>query len=232
MKISPGDLTRLRRLLLAEHGRIEDWSEDFPLHAAASDPLAALIATVLSQATNDRNSSRAFADLCRTFLTWSEVLSAPEAAVAAAIARGGLGSQKAKTIQAILARLLADRGSLALDFLASMPPGEARAYLLSLPGVGPKTAACVQLFSLGQKAFPVDTHVHRVARRLGLVPQKADAAKTQALLEEMIAPEECLPLHLLLIQHGRRFCRPAKPRCGECPLRKDCPASESAQQER
>ncbi|MGE5528663.1 MAG: endonuclease III domain-containing protein [Patescibacteria group bacterium] len=227
MHPEPDTLSRLCRKLLQEYGEVREWIADFPLHALADDPLDELIATVLSQATNDRNSSRAFTRLKASFPDWEDVLAAPEEEVAAAIACGGLGRQKARSIKAILARLKAERGSLSLGFLALLQAAEARRYLMSLPGVGPKTAACVQLFSLGQRAFPVDTHIHRVGARLGFVPAKLPAAKAQALLEGAVPAADCLPLHLLLIQHGRRFCRPSNPRCGACPLRDECPSAPS-----
>lgn len=227
MQRTPDNLARLCRILLGTYGEVHEWLAGFPLNVLAGNPLDELIATVLSQATSDRNSSRAFTNLRLAYPVWEDVLAAPPEEVAAAIACGGLGRQKARTIQAILARLRDEGGALSLDFLAARPADEARRHLLSLPGVGPKTAACVQLFSLGQAAFPVDTHVHRVAGRLGLVPPKTGAVKTQELLEEVARPEDCLPLHLLLIQHGRKVCRPAKPRCGECAVHGECPYREA-----
>ena len=222
MHRSPAELSRLRNLLLAAHGEVREWIGDFPLNALADDPLDLLIGTVLSQATNDRNSSRAYAGLRQSFPAWEDVLTASEDEVARSIAAGGLNRQKARAIRAILSRLRQEHGALSLDFLRAQSPDAVRAYLLSLPGVGPKTAACVQLFALGQPAFPVDTHIRRIAVRLGLIPAKADPSRAQALLEAVTRPADCLPLHLLLIQHGRRICRPGKPRCQECPLRMDC----------
>ncbi len=223
MDLTAGDLSRLRRLLAAVHGEFREWSGDFPLQILAADPLDELIGTVLSQATNDRNSARAFAGLRAAFPDWEAVLAAPEEEVAASIACGGLSVRKAGTIKAILARLMRERSRLSLDFLKAFPPGLTRAYLLSLPGVGPKTAACVQLFSLGQAAFPVDTHIRRVASRLGLFSAQTGPAKAQTLIERAIAAEDCLPLHLLLIRHGRRICRAGKPGCGACALVGECP---------
>lgn len=223
MRLSAANLAKLHRVLRDLHGPSARWIEEFPLNSLAADPLDLLIGTVLSQATNDRNSSRAFAALRGAFPSWEAVLAAPEGEVARAIASGGLAQQKARAIKGILARLRADYGRLSLDRLKGMPAGEVRRYLVSLPGVGPKTAACVQLFALGQPAFPVDVHIHRLARRLGLAPAKTDPAGVQARLEKVVRPEDCHPLHLLLIHHGRRICRPAKPRCGECPLAEDCP---------
>ena len=222
LELTVANLSRLRAILLDCHGEIKEWMEDFPLHALSGNPLDQLIGTVLSQATNDRNSSRAFANLKTEYPDWEDALAAPAVEVERAIACGGLGKQKSLKIQAILARLSPEGDGLTLDHLRSLAPAETRRFLLSLPGVGPKTAACVQLFSLGQSAFPVDTHVHRVISRLCLVPKRIDAAKTQALLEETAAADDCLPLHLALIQHGRRICRPANPDCPRCPLKPEC----------
>ncbi|NLG83266.1 MAG: endonuclease III [Firmicutes bacterium] len=198
---------------------------DFPLLQLTADPLAVLVATVLSQATNDRISFRAYTALRRAFPRWEDLMVAPEEKIAQIIAPAGLAGQKAHTIKAILTRLSAERGQLSLDFLRHLSGQEVRHHLLSFPGIGPKTAACVQLFSLGQVAFPVDTHIRRVAARLGLIPAKTDPARAQAILEKIIRPEDCLPLHLAMIGHGRRICRPRNPRCGECPLEPDCPGS-------
>lgn len=228
MDLTAANLANLCRALLSAHGEVEEWLDEFPLQALAGDPLDLLIGTILSQATNDRNSARAYADLRRIFPDWEAVLAAPVEEVAAAIAAGGLNRQKARSIKAILRRIAEDRGALSLDFLRGLPAIETRRYLTSLPGVGPKTAACVQLFALGQAAFPVDTHIFRVAGRLGLLPPETDRVKAQAALEAIVRPADCLPLHLALIQQGRKVCRPARPRCGECPLEQECALGKRA----
>src|SRR5213078_2747309 len=140
-------------------------------------PLEELVLTVLSQHTSDTNRDRAYADLRRRFATWDEVADAPLPALARAIRRGGLGPTKAVRIRA----MLRDSG-VPLDEHAftAVPDQDLWDTLVALPGVGPKTAACVLLFSLDRPYFPVDTHVHRVAKRLGLVPARADAVATQA----------------------------------------------------
>jgi endonuclease-3 len=181
-----------------------------------------LVLTILSQNTSDANSGRAFMRLLARFPTWQEVMQAPEDALADAIAVGGLANRKAPRIKAALAEVLQRRGSFDLGFLKEMPVAEAKAWLRSLPGVGPKTAACVLLFALGMPAMPVDTHVHRVARRLGLVPAAASAEKAHEVLEALLAPDEIYPLHVLLIRHGRRLCRAQQPLCGRCPLASGC----------
>jgi endonuclease-3 len=154
------------------------------------------------------------------------VARAEPGAVAAAIAPGGLGPQKAPRIQALLRRLEEERGNFVLDFLADRPPGEAFAYLTNLAGVGPKTAACVLLFAFGMPFFPADSHILRVGGRLGLLPGR-DTAAAQKILAGSFPPAEILSLHLYLIEHGRAVCRP-KPRCDECFLVKYCPHAAGA----
>lgn len=186
------------------------------------DPLSELVLTILSQNTADVNTSRAYASLRERYPTWQDVLDAHTEEVAAAIRIGGLSNIKAPRIQRILQQLLDQRGSLNLGFLEQMPPTEARRYLRSFPGVGPKTAACVLLFSLGQPALPVDTHVLRVAGRLGLIPPKTSAEKATALLEGLLPEAMYYPFHLTTIRHGRTLCKASTPRCETCPVTRDC----------
>lgn len=196
-----------------------------PSPRAQRDPLSELVLTILSQNTSDTNSGRAFARLLAAFRDWQAVMKADVRAVEEAIRPGGLAPSKAPRIQAMLHEVSARRGSLDMSFLQDMPMEEARAWLRSLPGVGPKTAACVLLFSLGKPALPVDTHVLRVARRLGLVPQKASAERAHELLEAVLGPEEVYPFHINLIVHGRRTCLAQRPRCPQCVLRHGCPSA-------
>lgn len=186
------------------------------------DPLSELIQTILSQNTSDTNTARSFAELRRRYPTWEQVLAAEVDDVADAIRVGGLAQIKAPRIHAILQQLQREHGELSLAFLNGMIPAEAKTYLTSLHGVGPKTAACVLLFSLGKAALPVDTHVHRVSLRLGLVPAKSSAEKTQQILEELLPPSAYYPFHLNMIRHGRECCRAAKPQCEHCPLNTCC----------
>ncbi len=182
-----------------------------------------LVLTILSQNTSDANSGRAFMRLLTRFPTWEDVMRAPDDVLAEAIAVGGLANRKAPRIKAALAEVLRRCGSFDLGFLRGLSMAEAKAWLRSLPGVGPKTAACVLVFALGRPALPVDTHVHRVARRLGLVPAGASAEKAHDMLEALLAPDEVYPFHVLLIKHGRRLCRAQRPLCPQCPLRDGCP---------
>jgi len=186
-------------------------------------PLEELVLTVLSQHTSDTNRDRAYADLRRRFADWDEVADAPLPALARAIRRGGLGPTKAVRIRAML-RGIRD-GGVPLDDRAFTAMTDQGLWdtLVALPGVGPKTAACVLLFSLDRPFFPVDTHVHRVAKRLGLVPARADAVATQASFQESVADDEMYPLHMNLIRHGREVCTAERPRCSECVLRDLCP---------
>jgi endonuclease-3 len=191
------------------------------------DPIAELVLTLLSQNTSDTNSGRAFIRLLSTFPDWQSVLDAKVKDIERAIQPGGLAPTKAPRLQAILREVYARNGSFDLAFLADLPLEEARAWLRSLPGVGPKTAACVLLFALGRPALPVDTHVHRVALRLGLVPEKTNAERAHEVLEAQLAPEQVYPFHIQLIKHGRRTCSAQRPKCPPCPLLSRCPSAEA-----
>jgi len=190
------------------------------------DPIAELVLTLLSQNTSDTNSGRAFIRLLDAFPDWPSLLDADVKAIERAIQPGGLAPTKAPRLQAMLREVWSRCGSFDLSFLREWPLEEARAWLRSLPGVGPKTAACVLLFSLGRPALPVDTHVHRVAKRLGLVPEKTSAERAHELLEAMVTPEQVYPFHIQLIKHGRRTCTAQRPKCPDCPLRAGCPSAE------
>lgn len=181
-----------------------------------------IIATVLSQHTSDVNSERAFRRLKQRFPAWEQVLHAPAGEVADAIRCGGIADQKARRIQQILAAIDDREGRIDLARLDDLGDAEAEAYLRSLPGVGPKTAACVLVFSMGRAAFPVDTHVHRVAARLGWIAAGTSADRAHQLLAPRVPPDIRYDLHLALITHGRTVCRAQRPRCDECVLRDLC----------
>lgn len=190
----------------------------------SGDPVAELVLTILSQNTSDQNSGRAFIQLLRRYRSWDEVMLARTDELATVIAVGGLARQKAPRIQAVL-RAVAERSpTWELEFLAELPLEEARQWLRSLPGVGPKTAACVLLFALGRPAMPVDTHVERVAKRLGIVPEQTSTAAAHDLLEALVEPGDYYAFHMCLIKHGRRVCTARSPRCRECPLADRCAA--------
>ncbi|HET8946885.1 MAG TPA: endonuclease III [Candidatus Polarisedimenticolia bacterium] len=186
------------------------------------DPLSELVLTILSQHTSDTNRDRAFADLRARFGTWEEVADAPRPAIERAIRKGGLARTKSAVIRDVLRHVRAERGVMSLDHLKEQPMEEGRRWLLGLRGVGAKTAACVLLFSCGQPAFPVDTHVHRIARRLGWIPERASAEEAHLLLEAAIPPRRRLAAHVNFITLGRELCRARRPACPECPLRRHC----------
>jgi endonuclease-3 len=188
------------------------------------DPISELVSTILSQNTNDVNRDVAFDRLRARLPTWEEVRDADLEDVIEAIRPAGLANQKGPRIQEALRFVTRERGELTLEFLASWPVEEAKRWLTSMRGVGPKTAAIVLLFSLGQPAFPVDTHVHRVTKRLGLIGPRVSREKAHEELERMVAQGHYYAFHLNVIRHGRRVCSSRKPRCEECALRDLCEA--------
>ena len=209
------DVVAVDRALARAYGR-KRWS-------GGGDVLDGLIRTVLSQSTSDTNSQRAFESLKRRFPTWDSAASASAGPIEDAIRSGGLARQKAEVIKAILAAVERDRGEFALEFLADLPTDEAQAYLERFRGVGPKTVACVLLFDLGRPVFPVDTHVLRIAQRLGWVPPGCSAAAAHKLLAALIPPKLRYQVHLNLIAHGRAICHPRAPACSDCPIAAICP---------
>jgi endonuclease III len=207
----------IHRRLLKHFGRLDP--------PRRSDPLAELILTVLSQNTSDVNSARAYESLRSRYPTWESLSAARPSDVAAAIRSGGLSNVKAPRILAILHELQEREGRFDLRFLRSMSDQEALDYLTSLPGVGPKSAAVVMAFSLDRPTLPVDTHVHRVAGRLGLVPSKTSPAMAQRMLEAMTPPDLRVSMHVGLIRLGREVCKAGRPRCEVCPLAELCPTA-------
>lgn len=195
------------------------------------DPLSELISALLSHRTKNRDSHRAFQQLTQQFPSWEAVRDAPTEQVQAAIAPCTWADSKAPRIQQVL-RLISDRlnDSWSLDFLGEMPVAEARAWLETLPGVGPKTSAAVLAFSrLRGRALPVDSHHHRVAVRLGILPAKVDVGPAHAILESLLPEEwsaqEVYDHHEVLMLHGQKCCYFRNPACDRCPLADVCPAS-------
>jgi endonuclease-3 len=180
--------------------------------------------TVLSQATSDTNSERAWLSLRARFPSWDAVLEAPTEALADAIRAGGIADVKARRIQDILREIRAREGKLELERLNELSDDDIDAYLCSLPGVGHKTASCVLLFSLGRAAFPIDTHVHRIAQRVGLIGPRATPEAAHLVLAPRVPRDIRYRFHMGLIRHGRTICRPRMPRCSECTLFDLCAA--------
>jgi endonuclease-3 len=212
----------IAKALAIHHMLVEQYGDH--LWHPRLDPLSELVLTILSQNTNDVNRDHAWHRLRERFPgpNWREVMDAPTEELAAAIRPGGLADTKAPRIQGALSTILAERGELSLDFLAHMPVEEAKAWLMRLKGVGPKTAAIILLFALGRPAFPVDTHVHRLSRRLGLIPSKTSREKAHRLLEELLPSEIYYSFHINLIGHGRQVCGARVPRCAICVLQEHC----------
>ena len=191
-------------------------------HRPRRDPVGQLVATMLSQATTDVQTARSFAELRRRLPTWEQVRDAPVSQIAQAIHSSGLSKQKAPRIKQALEHITRQRGRIELGFLKKMPPPEAKRWLTNIAGVGPKTASIVLLFSFNQPFFPVDTHIHRIARRLGWIPQSASTEQAHALLTAAVPPELHYGLHLNLIELGRGICQARRPRCEVCPLTDVC----------
>jgi endonuclease III len=190
-----------------------------PRNRPHGDPATELVRTLLSQNTNDRNRDVAYGRLRERFPSWEAVRDAPPSEVIEAIRPGGLAQQKGPRIQQILHRI---GDPIELSWLARAPRDEAIAYLTDLPGVGRKTAACVQLFAFGVPEIPVDTHVYRVGARLGLFPSNASLARAHDEMLAITDPGDAYELHMNLIRHGREICRPL-PLCDQCGLRRMCP---------
>jgi endonuclease-3 len=191
-------------------------------------PVDELVFTVLSQNTADVNTERCFAALKARFPDWACARDAEVDDIEAAIALGGLAHTKAPRIKRILEALSERTGEPDLGVLDGMSDADAQAYLTGLPGVGPKTAACVLLFSLGRPVMPVDTHVHRVARRLGVIGGKVTAEQAHPLLTKLAGAGDAAQIyavHVDFVRHGRRICHARRPACGKCPLAGVCPSA-------
>jgi endonuclease-3 len=187
------------------------------------DAVSELVLTILSQNTADTNSFRAFTALRARYPTWDDVLAAPTDELVDVIRPGGLAPTKAPRIQHALAEVRsATEGTWDLGFLDALPLAEARDWLVGLPGIGRKTASIILLFNFGRPAMPVDTHVHRVTTRLGMLPPRTPFDRAHDLLERALEPAEMYPFHVETIRHGRDTCRAPRPICGLCPLTDAC----------
>ncbi len=212
-------IKRIDGLLQDEYGR-KTWKSQ-------GDPLSVLISTMLSQNTSDGNSHRSFTDLRKVFKSWKQVEGAPVSKIARTIRSGGLANVKARRIKDVLSTISFRNGNLDLSFLKKWKEEKIKSYLKSLRGVGDKTVACVLLFSLGKSSMPVDTHVFRVSKRLGLLPFDADFKMAHALLEKAVPPGKMYQFHTNLIAHGRAVCKARGPRCETCVLHSNCKKPEA-----
>lgn len=206
----------LHRRLLDEYGEPEK---------ERLDPLDELMVTILSQNTSDTNRDRAYDELCQRFEDWQAVREAPRSHVEDAIRPAGLWKQKARVIQEVLDEIQEEVGRLDLSHIKGMQDGEIMDYLTGFRGVGVKTAACVLCFALGRDYMPVDTHVLRVSKRLGLIPEGASADQAHELLnDDSAVPAELrFSFHIQLIRHGRAICKAGRPACGVCVVEDLCP---------
>ena len=214
---------------MADEGRLAEIAERLDqaygrhVWRPRADPVSELILTILSQHTSDVNSHRAYQNLLGRFDSLDRVRKAEAEEIADAVRSAGLSRIKAPRIKEVLNLIVERHGSLDLGFLADMDLDEARRWLTDLPGVGPKTAACVLLFSLDRPALPVDTHVYRVARRLALFDPRTTPDQAHRILEEMVSPAKVYDFHLNMIAHGRRVCKAPVPICPRCVLESLCP---------
>jgi endonuclease-3 len=187
-----------------------------------ANPLDTLMLTILSQNTNDLNSDRAYSSLRSAYPHWKDVMGADHRLVAKAIRVGGLANIKSERLIDVLKFINHARGQLSLDFLKRMAPDEVDRWLAQMKGVGPKTRAIVMLFSLGMPAFPVDTHVHRVTKRIGLIGRKTSRERAQQEVAVLVPEREYYNFHINLIQHGRSVCTSRKPKCAICAIKFQC----------
>ena len=186
------------------------------------DPLASLVKTVLSQSTNDLNRDRAYDTLIDNFPTWYDVMNAHPEKIAETIRVAGLANQKSVRIKEILQWIEKTYGSLNIDFICDMDPDEVTKTFMQLKGIGIKTISVVLMFTCGVDVFPVDTHVHRICRRIGFLPDNASAEKTHWHMQAIVPDGKSYSFHMNLLKLGRTICKARNPKCPECPIQKYC----------
>ena len=215
------DKTSLRRRTARIAAALENAFGDEP-HLDDGDPLDCLIHCILSQNTTSANCGRAYENLRQRFPTWEEALAARSPSIAKAIRIGGLANQKSRWIKDVLRWVQHTQGKLSLEALRHMTNEEAVAWLTSVRGVGLKTAAIVLCFGCGRDVFPVDTHVRRVCKRLGLVPFRNTRERTFRDMAPLVPTRKANSFHLNMVHLGRTVCRARQPQCTECPAAKLC----------
>jgi endonuclease III len=191
-----------------------------------SDPLDMLVKIILSQATSDTNSARTFAALKKRYPTWERAANARTSTLAATIRDGGLSNQKAKVIKELLRQIREQHGTLELGFLHELPVEAARDYLAQFRGIGPKTVACTLLFACGHDIFPLDTHIFRILRRVGLIPLRGSDAEAHRIMDSIVPKGKFYSFHVNLVRHGRTVCKPQEPLCERCPIIEYCDYAE------
>jgi len=222
--VAPGRRQALKRKTLKVAGLLEAayGRPTGPAGGGPKDPLSELVFTILSQHTSDLNRDRAWASLWQTFDSWEAIAAAPRSRVERAIRMAGLAPTKSRVIQQVLRDVRSQEGDYTLERLRGLSMEEVETSLRAFNGVGIKTIRCVQVFSLGQPAFPVDTHIFRITRRLGLVPEKATPEAAHTIMQDLTPPADVLPFHMNLIAHGRKVCKAQRPLCSECVIRSLC----------
>jgi endonuclease III len=209
-------IPKVDRRLLRCYGE-RDWSPPF------EDLLDGLVHTILSQNTSDVNSHRAFRSLKEAFPAWEDAAGAEVEEIEEAIRSGGISRVKAERIKVVLETVRSDCGSYSLECLRDMDSEQAQRYLMDMPGVGRKTAAVLLLFQLGYPYFPVDTHIFRVGKRLGVIPPRANPTQAHDVMDALVPDDIKFRLHIILIEHGRQVCKARKPNCPGCCLNDICP---------
>jgi endonuclease III len=206
---------RIAQLLHAAYGS--------PRHGNKDDPLDELVFILLSQMTTGPSFNRVYDCVKAAYPTWEPFLAMPVAEVKATIKDAGLSGQKAPGLKTIFQKVKDDFGAVTLQPLADMTDQDAERYLTNLPRVGIKTAKCVMMYALGRQVLPVDTHVWRVTRRLGLVGEDVPYTKVHEALEAVVPPPDRYWIHVNGVAHGRAVCFALRPRCASCPLKRICP---------
>lgn len=200
--------------LLDEYGR--------PTWSGPSDPFEALVRTIIAQHTSSPNKERAWTQLRERFPIWDMLVDVPLIEIVDALYSAGLANQKAKRLQALTRQILDERGDLDLSFLNEMPLEEARAWLSDLPGVGPLTASLVLLFACGRPALPVNTGLHRCAKRIGMIPPNVGAGRAHRILQAHIDADDVYAFHVNMVRHSKQVCRSSRPRCSDCVVAMYC----------
>jgi endonuclease-3 len=218
-QLPSGDETRRQALLLIHERLVSEHGEPAP--KSRMDPLDEVVFTILSQNTTDTNRDRAWAGLWREFDSWKNVAAAPVSRISKSIEAGGLHRTKAQRIKDLLEQLREERGDYEMDYLRQMDMHAARHELGRFKGLGAKSINCVLLFSLGQPAFPVDTHVHRILQRVGLVDTR-DLSRANREVQADVPAEIAYPLHMNIIRHGREVCSARRPECWRCCIEDLC----------